>query len=298
MSSTNSQALNASLPLSYIFPNEGTTQEGQHSSYAYIQLSDFVTGSLFYHPALAAEKVKQLDSSAAAGLSAIIGDQQPDTYFIESIVNQITQAPSLKDKTLRIVLGHLDSSAYSSLIGGDLFHKETNPQLGLRGVSLYATDEYTSAFSLECSVIKILRTQGFKIEIVVPYVRTLSDAAKVIDLLAEQGLPRGLDGLKVLFSIEQPSSALMVDRLLHYFDGVVLNLDSLTQSIFAIDINIEALRSHFDPESEVILDLATKVVKAVQKANKPLTLKISDLATYPKLQHFILDKHIHQVASY
>lgn len=143
---------------------------------------------------------------------------------------------------------------------------------------------------MECKVIKLLREKAFNVEVVVPFVRGLSDAAKIIDLLAEQGLPRGLDGLKVLYTVDVPSGALLSERLLHYFDGVVINLENLTQFTLGIDRLSEELEYLYDPESEAVLQLITQTVKSATDSNKPIVLVSNGLKQYARLQEYLVEQ--------
>jgi len=144
-------------------------------------------------------------------------------------------------------------------------------------------------------VIKALQEQRVHVEIVVPFVRALSDAAKIIDLLAEQGLPRGLNGLKVLYTVDVPSAALLSERLLHYFDGLVINLENLTQFTLGVDRLSEELEHLFDPQSEAVIDLIDMAVKAANHSNKPALVVSSGLASYNKIQEYVLEHTYIQV---
>ncbi len=166
--------------------------------------------------------------------------------------------------------------------------------MGRRGVSKHVSKEYQVAFALECEVIKQLREQHSHIEIVIPFVRTLSDAASIIDKLAEQGLPRGLNGLKVHFSVDTPSAALLSDRLLHYFDGVVVNLSNLAQLTLGIDSSNENLSYLFDLDNESVLLLLDKVVESCQASNKSSVAITGDLDQLPKTKDYLLNNPVAQ----
>ena len=125
------------------------------------------------------------------------------------------------------------------------------------------------------------------VQIVVPFVRNLSDAATIIDRLAIYGLPRGLNGLKVHFVCDVPAAALMADKLLQYFDGMVVNVDTLTQFTLGVDKQNEALEHHFDPQNEAVLHLVGQAIQAAKKANKPVVTTIDELAQNPKIQELL-----------
>ena len=243
---------------------------------------------VFYHPSIESH-LDTLSDIEKTSLDAILGDKSVDEHFVSTLVVAIQAAVQPNHNAVRVALSSADSYGFRSLLGGNCEVEEVNPALGVRGVARYATPEYSKAFALECQVIKTLREQGINVEIVVPYVRALSDAAKIIDLLAEQGLPRGLNGLKVLFSCDVPSAVLLSERLLHYFDGAAVNVDSLTQFALGVDKQNEAQQHAFDPQNEAVITLISSIVKATQHAKKPVLIVTQGLVDYPRLQGYIAD---------
>jgi len=285
MTQENQGDLHPELVLGDVLPSY---DDNNNSDHLYVSLSELVMERIFYHPSIEnhLDSLSELDKSS---LEAILNGKSASEHFVDTLVSSIQGAISPAHKTIRVCLSGADSYAYNSLIGGASAESEVNPALGLRGVSLYATEAYSHAFSLECLVIKTLREQGHNIEVVVPFVRMLSDAAKIIDLLAEQGLPRGLNGLKVLFSCDVPSSVLLAERLLHYFDGVVVNVDNLAQFALGVDKQNEQQQYQFDPQNESVITLVDMMVKAAQHTKKPVLLVTQGLVDYPRLQGYISD---------
>lgn len=153
---------------------------------------------------------------------------------------------------------------------GHIDGQEANPLMGVRGVSRYLRPEWAKLFVLQCNLIKRLRlvTGDLPLAIVIPFVRTYSDAASVHDLLAEQGLFRGKAGLQVHFMCDLPANAVMADKFLHYFDGMVINLDHLAQFSLAIDPGNTALDYAFHNNDAVIF-LAQRALKMSRDAGKP-----------------------------
>ncbi|PMH46484.1 phosphoenolpyruvate synthase [Vibrio sp. 10N.286.49.B3] len=262
--------------------------EPQNSNHLFVSLSELVMERIFYHPAI--EKViDQLSDIEKSSLEAMLDGQTVAEHFVSTLTAAIMASIEETHKTVRVSLSSADSYAFCSLLGGVIEQEEVNPLLGLRGVSRFASDTYADCFALECSVIKALREQGVDVEIVVPFVRGLSDAAKINDLLAEQGLPRGLGGLKVFFSCDIPSSILLAERLLHYFDGMAVNVDNITQFALGVDKANEALEHQFNPESEAVLTLIDLAVKAASQTKKPVLIVTHALSEYPKLQNQLVD---------
>jgi pyruvate,water dikinase len=285
MTQENQSTLHPELVLGAVLPSYN---DNNNSNHLYVSLSELVMDRVFYHPSIESH-LDALSDIEKTSLNAILGDKKVDEHFVSTLVIAIQAAVQPNHTSVRIALSSADSYGFRSLLGGNCEAEEINPALGIRGVARYATPEYSKAFALECQVIKTLREQGINVEVVVPYVRALSDAAKIIDLLAEQGLPRGLNGLKVLFSCDVPSAVLLSERLLHYFDGVVVNVDSLASFTLGIDKDNEAQKHAFDPQNEAVITLISSIVKATQHAKKPVLIVTKDLVDYPRLQGYIAD---------
>ncbi|MEZ9246809.1 putative PEP-binding protein [Vibrio lentus] len=285
MTQENQSTLHPELVLGDVLPSYN---DNNNSNHLYVSLSELVMDRVFYHPSIESH-LDTLSDIEKTSLDAILGDKSVDEHFVSTLVVAIQAAVQPNHNAVRVALSSADSYGFRSLLGGNCEVEEINPALGVRGVARYATPEYSKAFALECQVIKTLREQGINVEIVVPYVRALSDAAKIIDLLAEQGLPRGLNGLKVLFSCDVPSAVLLSERLLHYFDGTAVNVDSLTQFALGVDKQNEAQQHAFDPQNEAVITLISSIVKATQHAKKPVLIVTQGLVDYPRLQGYIAD---------
>ncbi|CDT87445.1 MULTISPECIES: putative PEP-binding protein [Vibrio] len=285
MTQENQSTLHPELVLGDVLPSYN---DNNNSNHLYVSLSELVMDRVFYHPSIESH-LDTLTDIEKTSLDAILGDKTVDEHFVSTLVIAIQAAVQPNHTSVRIALSSADSYGFRSLLGGNCEAEEINPALGVRGVARYATPEYSKAFALECQVIKALREQGINVEVVVPYVRALSDAAKIIDLLAEQGLPRGLNGLKVLFSCDVPSAVLLSERLLHYFDGVVVNVDSLASFTLGVDKHNEAQQHAFDPQNEAVITLLDMIVKATLNAKKPVLLVTQGLVDYPRLQGYIAD---------
>lgn len=291
MSINTSGELHSELNLGDAIPGEESSSKSTH---LFVSLSDLVSENIFYHPCY-----KNVESTLSdvelSSIDAILGEVSMEEHFVATLTERIMQSVKPNHQSVRVALGNADSYELSSLLGGKAEAQEINPALGLRGVSRYAQTKFSSAFALECQVIKALQQQGVQVEIVVPFVRALSDAAKIIDLLAEQGLPRGLNGLKVLYTVDVPSAALLSERLLHYFDGLVINLENLTQFTLGVDRLSEELEHLFDPQSEAVIDLIDMAAKAANHSSKPALVVSSGLASYNKIQEYVLEHTYIQV---
>ncbi len=279
MSTENANTLHPSLALGDALPSH---QQRSGARHIYVSLADMISEHIFYHPGYESAEL-QLSEIDQHSIDAIIGAQPLAEHFVSTMVEKITESITSSHQSIRVSLSDSDSYMFRTLLGGQFEPEEINPALGLRGVSRFATESYSPVFALECEVVKKLRATGIEVEVVVPYVRTLSDAAKIIDLLAEQGLSRGQNGLKVLYCVDVPSSALLADKLLPYFDGVVIDIENLAQTTLGIDRYSPLLEYLFDADNDAVLSLVKTTVKAARESSKPAVVLSSGLEGYPKL---------------
>lgn len=283
------ESVSPAVVMGNVLPTDkGVNQEATH---LYISLSELIADAIFYHPGLVAQEAQdKLSEADRQALNAIISEQNVAEHFVETLVSKIKAAAEQQTySTMRLCLSEADSYEYKALIGGSVEAEEVNPAMGLRGVSRLASANYSDAFSLQCDVIKALQQQGITIEIVVPFVRALSDAATIIDRLAEKGLPRGLNGLKVLYSCDVPSAALLADKLLQYFDGIVINVDHLTQFTLGVDKYNQDLEYLYKSDNEAVIALMDVAVKAARHAKKPALVVTSSLDEHPKLKELLAE---------
>ncbi|EMQ2877755.1 phosphoenolpyruvate synthase [Vibrio navarrensis] len=256
-------------------------------------MEHFVQGSI--HPALSlnfvlpqsAEKKgsKRIYFSTSAWYRSQNLSANEWVSWLQSRLADETEGP----QSVRVSLSDLTLPEYASLGMVQADAMEANPLMGARGVSRFCDANYKPIFAIECDAIKQLRAQGVDVEVVVPFVRTLADAATIIDLLAEQGLPRGLQGLKVIFSIDTPSAALLSDKLLHYFDGLAINIENLAQFTLAVDQSNPSHLHAYDAQNDAVLELVQKSVKSAATVNKPALILLSNLDKWPRLQQALLD---------
>lgn len=272
----------------HVLPSENAAQDD--STHLYISLSDLISDCIFYHPSTVFFGEDQIADADKQALKAVIGDLNIAEHFVETLVLTIKDAVTENSyQTVRLCLSDADSYEYSALIGGSIEVDEVNPAMGIRGISRLSSDAYKQAFGLECEVIKMLQQAEINVEIVVPFVRALSDAATIIDRLAEKGLPRGLNGLKVLYSCDVPSSALLADKLLPYFDGIVLNVEHLTQFTLGVDKYNEALDYLYKSDNDAVIALITMAIKAARNAKKPALVVVHSINERPKLQQVLTE---------
>lgn len=199
----------------------------------------------------------------------IAGYESPVEFYIERLVEGIaTIAGAFYPQKVIVRMSDFKSNEYYNLVGGYQYEPdEENPMLGFRGASRYVSDDFRECFALECEAIKRVRNKmGLtNVEIMIPFVRTLGEGQQVMDLLAEEGLAKGDNGLRVIMMCELPSNALLADKFLDIFDGFSIGSNDMTQLTLGLDRDSGLIAHLFDERDEavkVMLGMAIKAAKA------------------------------------
>jgi pyruvate,water dikinase len=202
----------------------------------------------------------------------IAGYESPVEYYINKIKEGVaTLASAFYPEKVIVRMSDFKSNEYANLVGGDQYEpEEENPMIGYRGASRYISEDFRDCFALECEAIKRVRNEmGFNnVEIMIPFVRTVGEAAQVIELLKEQGLERGKDDLRVIMMCELPSNALLADQFLEYFDGFSIGSNDLTQLTLGLDRDSGLIAHLFDERNDAVKALLSMAIQAAKKANK------------------------------
>lgn len=196
----------------------------------------------------------------------------PVEYYIERLKEGIaTIAAAFYPKPVIVRLSDFKSNEYANLIGGNLYEPhEENPMLGFRGASRYVSESFAECFALECKAVRRVREDmGLtNVEIMIPFVRTLTEASNVIQVLKQQGLERGKHGLRVIMMCELPSNALLAKEFLEYFDGFSIGSNDLTQLTLGLDRDSGLIADQFDERDDAVKILLHMAISACKKANK------------------------------
>lgn len=202
----------------------------------------------------------------------IAGYAGPVEFYVEKLVEGVsTLACSFSNKPVIVRLSDFKSNEYHNLVGGPQFEPdEENPMLGFRGAARYIDDSFRDCFALECEAIRRVRNEmGFtNVQIMIPFVRTLEEAKQVTDLLAEQGLARGENGLKVIMMCELPSNALLADEFLEFFDGFSIGSNDLTQLTLGLDRDSGLIADKFDERNPAVKKLLKMAIEACKAKGK------------------------------
>ncbi|KFZ31807.1 phosphoenolpyruvate synthase [Pseudidiomarina salinarum] len=200
------------------------------------------------------------------------GYSSPREYYVAKLAEGIsTLGAAFSPERVIVRMSDFKSNEYANLIGGRQYEPhEENPMLGFRGASRYISEDFRECFAMECEAIKRVRNEmGLtNIEIMIPFVRTLEEGRKVIELLAEQGLRQGERGLRVIMMCELPSNALLAEQFLDIFDGFSIGSNDLTQLTLGLDRDSGVIAHLFDERNEAVKAMLSMAIQAAKKKGK------------------------------
>jgi pyruvate,water dikinase len=202
------------------------------------------------------------------------GHASPRAFYVDKLTEGIaTIAAAFWPKTVIVRLSDFKSNEYRKLIGGTRYEPdEENPMLGFRGASRYISGDFQDAFAMECEALRRVRGEMglVNVEIMVPFVRTVKQAAAVTRMLAERGLKRGVDGLRLIMMCEIPSNAILAEQFLEHFDGMSIGSNDLTQLTLGLDRDsgMQLLANDFDERDPAVKALISRAIAACRATGK------------------------------
>jgi len=228
------------------------------------------------------------------------GYASPTDFYVEKLVEGIaTLGASFAPERVIVRLSDFKSNEYRNLVGGPLYEpEEENPMLGFRGASRYISEAFRPCFEFECRALKKVRDEmGLtNVAIMVPFVRTLDEAAAVIELLKENGLERGKNGLEVIMMCELPSNAVLADEFLEYFDGFSIGSNDLTQLTLGLDRDSGIIADAFDERNPAVKFLLSRAIAACNKAGKYIGICGQGPSDHPDLAFWLMEQGIDSVS--
>lgn len=243
-----------------------------HAGIGLARLEFIINRMIGVHPKALLNFAAQTDELKATISEMIAGYESPVEFYIAKLTEGIaTLACAFAPQKVIVRMSDFKSNEYANLVGGRQYEPhEENPMIGFRGASRYISQDFRDCFALEVEALKRVRNvMGFtNVEVMIPFVRTLGEASAVIDLLAEHGLKRGENGLRVIMMCELPSNALLAEEFLEYFDGFSIGSNDLTQLTLGLDRDSGLIAHLFDERNPAIyklLEMAIKTCKAKGK---------------------------------
>lgn len=230
----------------------------------------------------------------------IDGYEDPVSFYVDKLVEGIsTLAAAFNGKSVIVRMSDFKSNEYANLIGGKLYEpEEENPMIGFRGASRYVSESFRPCFELECQALKRVREEmGFSnVEIMIPFVRTLDEAARVIQLLEENGLKRGENGLRVIMMCELPSNAVLAKEFLEYFDGFSIGSNDMTQLTLGLDRDSSLVAKSFDERNPAVKKMLSMAIQACNDAGKYVGICGQGPSDYPDLAEWLVEQHIASIS--
>ncbi len=226
------------------------------------------------------------------------GHASPRAFYVDKLAEGIaTIAAAFFPRPVIVRLSDFKSNEYRKLIGGSRYEPdEENPMLGFRGASRYISGEFQDAFAMECEALKRVRKDmGLtNVEIMVPFVRTVKQAEKVVTMLAEKGLKRGVDGLRVIMMCEVPSNAILAEQFLEHFDGMSIGSNDLTQLTLGLDRDsgLEQLAGDFDERDPAVKAMISRAIRACRATGKYIGICGQGPSDHPDFADWLAEEGI------
>jgi pyruvate,water dikinase len=230
----------------------------------------------------------------------ISGYSNPIDFFITKLTEGIaTLGAAFAPNPVIVRMSDFKSNEYYNLIGGDQFEpKEENPMLGFRGASRYVSESFRDCFEMECKAfVKVRNDMGLtNVQLMVPFVRTVDEAKQVIELLKENGLERGKDGLKIIMMCELPSNAILAKDFLEYFDGFSIGSNDLTQLTLGLDRDSGLVADKFDERNPAVKAMLQMSIKACLEAKKYIGICGQGPSDHPDLAQWLMEQGIESIS--
>jgi pyruvate, water dikinase len=227
---------------------------------------------------------------------AVVAYPSPRDYFITRVAEGVaTLAAAFAPEPVIVRMSDFKSNEYANLLGGDLYEPhEENPMIGYRGASRYLSPDFADCFAMEAEALRYVRDEmGLtNVKIMIPFVRTLTEAAGVIDLLAAHGLRRGKNDLQVVMMCELPSNAVLADQFLDYFDGFSIGSNDMTQLTLGLDRDSALVAAGFDERDPAVKYMLSAAITACKARGKYVGICGQGPSDHPDLAEWLLRQGI------
>jgi len=248
------------------------------------------------HPSAVLEFDRQDPDVREMIVEQMAGYADPVSFYVEKLAEGIACiAAAFAPKPVIVRLSDFKSNEYANLIGGNRYEPvEENPMLGFRGAARYADERFRPCFELECKAL--LRVRGEmgldNVQVMVPFVRTPEQARQVVKLLAENGLARGEDGLKLIIMCELPSNALLAEQYLEHFDGMSIGSNDLTQLTLGLDRDSDRIAPLFDERDPAVKKLLEMAIRACKARGKYVGICGQGPSDHPDFARWLVEQGI------
>jgi pyruvate, water dikinase len=252
------------------------------------------------HPRALLEYDRQSPELKEAISQQIAGYADPVSFYVDKLAEGVAQiAAAFAPEPVIVRLSDFKSNEYANLIGGKNYEPhEENPMIGFRGASRYIDKAFRPCFELECRALKRVREEmGLtNVQIMVPFVRTLTEARTVTQLLADNGLKRGDNGLKHIMMCELPTNAVLAERYLEFFDGMSIGSNDMTQLALGLDRDSGVVAKLFDERDDAVKAFMSMAIKACRAQNKYVGICGQGPSDHPELARWLLEQGIESLS--
>ena len=264
------------------------------------RLEMIIASHIGVHPKALLEYTQQ-DAATRQKIDAkMAGYASPVDFYVDRLAEGIaTITASVAPNPVIVRLSDFKSNEYANLIGGSRYEPhEENPMIGFRGASRYVDPSFKDAFALECRAVrKVREDMGLdNLWVMIPFVRTLGEGRKVLDVLAENGLKQGVGGLKVIMMCEVPSNALLADEFLDMFDGFSIGSNDLTQLTLGLDRDSAIVASLFDERDPAVKKMLSMAISAARAKGKYIGICGQGPSDHPDLAEWLMQQGIESVS--
>ncbi len=243
----------------------------------------------------------QLDAATRDAVNdQMAGYADPVSFFVDKLAEGVsTIAAAFAPEPVIVRLSDFKSNEYANLIGGSKYEPvEENPMLGFRGAGRYVSESFRPCFELECAAIRKVRNDMglVNVQVMIPFVRTVKQAKQVIDLMAENGLERGKDDLKIIMMSELPTNALLADQYLEHFDGMSIGSNDMTQLTLGLDRDSGLIADLFDERDDAVKALLAMTISACKAKGKYVGICGQGPSDHPDLARWLLEQGIESMS--
>ena len=297
-----------SMPFSpvKIMMNVGTPDQAfsfsrlPHRGVGLARLEFIINRQIGIHPRCLLEFEALPDDLRDAVGARIAAYDSPREYFVKRVAEGVSMiAAAFAPEPVIVRLSDFKSNEYANLLGGDLYEPhEENPMLGYRGASRYISPDFRGCFDMECEALRYVRDEmGFtNLQIMVPFVRTVGEGHAVVELLAENGLRRAENGLKVVMMCELPTNALLADEYLEFFDGFSIGSNDMTQLTLGLDRDSGLVADTFDERDPAVLKLLSMAIDACRRRGKYIGICGQGPSDHPDLAEWLTAQGIESLS--
>ncbi|GAA2017711.1 phosphoenolpyruvate synthase [Nocardioides kribbensis] len=224
----------------------------------------------------------------------------PREFFVQRVAEGIAMiAAAFAPEPVIVRMSDFKSNEYANLVGGTRYEpEEENPMIGYRGASRYLSADFAECFAMECEALRHVRDEmGLtNVRVMIPFVRTVTEAEGVIALLGEHGLRRGENDLKVVMMCEVPSNAVIPEAFLEHFDGFSIGSNDMTQLTLGLDRDSALVADGFDERDPAVLHMLSSAIEACKRQGKYVGICGQGPSDHPDLADWLVEQGIESMS--